>query len=102
MRITSAKGVAYGLLAFAIVVQIAVAAFFIADFARGSETQAQAVREYNLEIVATDIDYGDGNIWHAWTFKNADDPTGAVPGPTLTVNAPPQASRYRRPESSKR
>jgi uncharacterized cupredoxin-like copper-binding protein len=52
----------------------------------GDEASAQVVREYNLEIVATDIDYGDGNIWHAWTFKETGDPTGAVPGPTITAN----------------
>lgn len=46
---------------------------------------AQPVREYTLEIVPTDIDYGGGNVWHAWTFKLADQPKGTVPGPTLTV-----------------
>ena len=35
-----------------------------------------------LEIVATDIDYGGGNIWHAWTFAEAGQPVGTVPGPT--------------------
>lgn len=43
--------------------------------------------EYNLEIGATDIDYGGGNIWHAWTFKEAGQPQGGVPGPTLHVTA---------------
>lgn len=46
---------------------------------------AQTVREYTLEIVPTDIDYGGGNVWHAWTFKLADQPKGTVPGPALTV-----------------
>src|SRR3990170_4399744 len=49
--------------------------------------KAQTVREYNLEIVATDIDYGGGNIWHAWTFAEAGQPVGTVPGPTLYVTA---------------
>ena len=47
--------------------------------------EAQAVRDYNLEIVATDIDYGGGNVWHAWAFQDAAADAGAVPGPTLTV-----------------
>lgn len=47
--------------------------------------EAQTLREYNLEIVPADIDYGGGNVWHAWTFKLADAPKGAVPGPTLYV-----------------
>jgi len=46
---------------------------------------AQPVREYTLDIVPTDIDYGGGNVWHAWTYKLADQPRGSVPGPTLTV-----------------
>jgi len=53
--------------------------------AGGDGAEAQPVREYNLEIVPGDIDYGGGNVWHAWTFKSADAPTGTVPGPTLTV-----------------
>jgi FtsP/CotA-like multicopper oxidase with cupredoxin domain len=48
--------------------------------------RAQPVREYTLEIVPTDIDYGGGNVWHAWTYKLADSPTGSVPGPTLYAN----------------
>jgi len=76
------------LISFAVVVQLAAVAFFIGNCVAGSgDVKAQTIREYNLEIVGTDIDYGNGNVWHAWTFKNADDPTGAVPGPTLTVNA---------------
>jgi uncharacterized cupredoxin-like copper-binding protein len=53
----------------------------------GDKASAQVVREYNLEILATDIDYGGGNIWHAWTFAEAGQPVGTVPGPTLTVTA---------------
>ena len=72
-------------LATAVFVQLAVAiglavAFFAADGA-----DAQTVRDYELEIVPADIDYGGGNVWHAWTFKLADAPAGTVPGPTLTV-----------------
>ncbi|MEX0799672.1 MAG: multicopper oxidase domain-containing protein [Dehalococcoidia bacterium] len=52
----------------------------------GEGADAQPIREYNLEVVATDIDYGGGNVWHAWTFKDADAPAGSVPGPTLVVN----------------
>src|SRR3990170_7236876 len=51
----------------------------------GEEADAQPIREYNLEIVPADIDYGGGNLWHAWTFKLADAPNGTVPGPLLTV-----------------
>jgi len=51
----------------------------------GDEAGAQTVREYNLEVVPADIDYGGGNIWHAWTYKLADEPAGHVPGPTLEV-----------------
>ena len=56
-------------------------------FAGGGTNAQDGVREYNLEIDATDIDYGGGNIWHAWTFKEAGQPKGAVPGPTLDVTA---------------
>ncbi|MDO8613123.1 MAG: multicopper oxidase domain-containing protein, partial [Dehalococcoidia bacterium] len=52
---------------------------------RGEEAGAQTIREYNLEVVPADIDYGGGNVWHAWTYKLADAPAGTVPGPTLTV-----------------
>jgi uncharacterized cupredoxin-like copper-binding protein len=41
------------------------------------DTSADSVREYDLEIKAADIDYGDGNVWHAWTFN------GTVPGPVI-------------------
>ncbi len=88
MRLVTARRAAAALISFAAFVQLAVAVAFIANCAiGGNDTHAQAVREYNLEIAATDIDYGNGNIWHAWTFKNAGDPTGSVPGPTLVVNA---------------
>lgn len=43
------------------------------------EAQTQPVREYTLEIVPKDIDYGSGAVWRAWTFN------GSVPGPTLRV-----------------
>ncbi len=46
---------------------------------------AQTIREYNLEIVPADIDYGGGSVWHAWTYKLADSPAGTVPGPTLVA-----------------
>lgn len=42
-------------------------------------TERDVVREYTLEIVAKDISYGEGAVWHAWTFN------GSVPGPTLKV-----------------
>src|SRR6266545_2480162 len=51
----------------------------------GGGAHAQTVREYNLEIVPTDIDYGGGNVWHAWTFKLAGEEKGTVPGPTLVA-----------------
>jgi FtsP/CotA-like multicopper oxidase with cupredoxin domain len=71
------------IVAIAVFVQLAVAAGLVtAIFLPGGEQQAeaQAVRDYDLEIQATDIDYGGGNVWHAWTFN------GTVPGPTITVN----------------
>jgi FtsP/CotA-like multicopper oxidase with cupredoxin domain len=88
-RQPKARRWAYGLLAGAIAVQVAVAiGLVIAKLVTsGGEVSAQVVREYNLEIVATDIDYGGGNIWHAWTFAEAGQPVGTVPGPTLTVTA---------------
>jgi FtsP/CotA-like multicopper oxidase with cupredoxin domain len=60
------------------------AVFLIAN--KDGEVRADTVREYNLEVVATDIDYGNGNIWHAWTYKEAGAEKGSVPGPTLHVN----------------
>lgn len=48
-------------------------------------TEAQTIREYNIEIVPHDIDYGGGNVWHAWTYKLAGEAEGSVPGPTLEV-----------------
>jgi FtsP/CotA-like multicopper oxidase with cupredoxin domain len=75
------------LISFAVFVQLAAVAALIGTCIAGGEgVGAQTVREYDLEIVGTDIDYGNGNVWHAWTFKNDVDPTGSVPGPTLTVN----------------
>jgi FtsP/CotA-like multicopper oxidase with cupredoxin domain len=68
----------------------AVAAVFAVVVVKGGDgtASAETVREYNIEIVSKDIDYGGGNIWHAWVYRNADDPndTGSVPGPTLEVN----------------
>src|SRR3970040_228184 len=52
----------------------------------GEGAGAQTIREYNIEIVPTDIDYGAGNVGHAWTYKLAGEPAGHVPGPTLVVN----------------
>jgi len=52
---------------------------------RDGAVEAQSVREYNLEIVPADVDYGGGNVWHAWTYKLAGAPAGTVPGPTLTA-----------------
>jgi len=51
----------------------------------GDEAGAQTIREYNIEVVPADIDYGGGNVWHAWTYKLAGEPAGTVPGPTLTA-----------------
>jgi FtsP/CotA-like multicopper oxidase with cupredoxin domain len=74
-------------LSFLIVAAVAAIAAFIAVLALdgGTKAGAQAVREYNLEIVPADVDYGGGNVWHAWTYKLADAPAGTVPGPTLTA-----------------
>src|SRR3990172_2060569 len=51
----------------------------------GDEAGAQTIREHNIEVVPADIDYGGGNVWHAWTYKLAGEPAGTVPGPTLTA-----------------
>jgi FtsP/CotA-like multicopper oxidase with cupredoxin domain len=63
----------------------AILGVFIIKGDGGGAASAQVVREYNLEIVGTDIDYGNGNVWHAWTFKDANAEAGSVPGPTLEV-----------------
>jgi manganese oxidase len=70
------------ILAFLAVLFVAAigAIFAVVVFGPGREAEAQTVREYELEIVAADIDYGGGNVWHAWTFN------GTVPGPTLEAN----------------
>ena len=72
-------------LATAILVQIAVVGGLVAGAFLSGGADAQTVREYHLEIVPADIDYGGGNIWHAWTFKLAGEPAGTVPGPLITA-----------------
>jgi len=61
----------------------AVLAVIILDGGDNKPAGAQVVREYNLEIVPKDIEFAPGSVWHAWTYKLAEDPEGAVPGPTL-------------------
>ena len=77
------------ILAFLVIALVAAVSAFLAvyilDGDGGGGAEAQTVREYNLEIVATDIDYGGGNVWHAWTYKEAGAEKGTVPGPTLEV-----------------
>ena len=46
---------------------------------RKPAARAERVRTYDLTIQPADIDYGGGNVWHAWTFD------GTVPGPTIRV-----------------
>ena len=72
-------------LSFLVLVAVAASAAVMAVVIIGPSggATAQTVREYNLEVVAADIDYGDGNVWHAWTYKLAGEPAGTVPGPTL-------------------
>ena len=74
-------------LSFLIIAAVAAIAAFIAVLALdgGTKAGAQTIREYNLEIVPADVDYGGGNVWHAWTYKLAEAPAGTVPGPTLTA-----------------
>jgi len=74
-------------LSFLIIAAVAAIAVFVAVLALdgGSQAEAQTVREYSLEIVPTDIDYGGGSVWHAWTYKLAGSPAGTIPGPTLTA-----------------
>lgn len=87
LGMSNIKREAWAILAFTVVLAAAALAAFLGTYLAGGGdgAKAQAVREYNLEIVPHDIDYGGGNIWHAWTFKLADASTGTVPGPTLTV-----------------
>jgi FtsP/CotA-like multicopper oxidase with cupredoxin domain len=66
-------------LATAVAVQCAVVIGLVIAAAVPHGAGAQTVRNYDLEITNTDIDYGGGNVWHAWTFN------GQVPGPTLTI-----------------
>ncbi len=74
-------------LSFLILAAVAAIAAFVAVVALngGRHAGAQTVREYSLEIVPADINYGGGNVWHAWTYKLAGTETGTVPGPTLTA-----------------
>jgi len=78
------------LISFLILVGVAaisaIFAVFVLVGGDSGKVEAQTVREYNLEVVAADIDYGNGSVWHAWTYKLAEDPVGTVPGPTLHVN----------------
>lgn len=78
------------ILAFLVIAVVAAIAAFLAvyilDGDGGDGAKAQTVREYNLEIVSTDIDYGGGNVWHAWIYKEVGAEKGTVPGPTLEVN----------------
>jgi len=71
------------ILVLAAVITGVLGVIFVDDDGGGAE--AQTLREYNLEIVGADIDYGGGNVWHAWTYKLADSAAGTVPGPTLTA-----------------
>ena len=87
MGLVTARSTSIALVVFAVVVQVAAALIIVkSTLGDSDEAAAATVREYNLEIVATDIDYGGGNIWHAWTFKSAGDATGTVPGPTISAN----------------
>jgi FtsP/CotA-like multicopper oxidase with cupredoxin domain len=52
---------------------------FAQPFGAASAQAAAKVRSYSLDIVAVDIEVGEGTVWHAWTFN------GTVPGPTLEV-----------------
>ncbi len=73
--------------AFLIVLAVAAIAAILGVVILGNSqvSEAQTIREYNIEIVPKDIDYGGGNVWHAWTYKLAGSAEGSVPGPTLTV-----------------
>jgi len=63
--------------ALLILASLLAAAFWRA--ANSAVAQAQTVRDYTLEITPADINYGNGAVWHAWTYN------GTVPGPTLRV-----------------
>jgi FtsP/CotA-like multicopper oxidase with cupredoxin domain len=75
----------FAVLVTAIAVQLAVVGGLVIGAFVSGGADAQTVREYNLEIVPQDIDYGGGNVWHAWTYKLAGEPAGTVPGPTITA-----------------
>src|SRR3990172_7662203 len=74
-------------LSFLIIVSVAAIAALIAVLALdgGSKAGAQTVREYNLEIVGADVDYGGGSVWHAWTYKLAESAAGTIPRPPLAA-----------------
>ncbi|MBI4311661.1 MAG: multicopper oxidase domain-containing protein, partial [Chloroflexi bacterium] len=65
------------LVSMSLVIGLAVA---VAGGRAGQGAEAGAVREYDLDIVPADIDYGTG-VWHAWTYG------GTVPGTTIRANA---------------
>jgi hypothetical protein len=48
----------------------------------GGAVEAQAVRQYQLEVKPADIDYGGGNVWHAWTY-NGTVPARLSPQPSV-------------------
>ncbi|MBI4392954.1 MAG: multicopper oxidase domain-containing protein [Euryarchaeota archaeon] len=52
---------------------------FAPPFGGASAQGAAKIRSYSLDMVATDIEVGEGTVWHAWTFN------GSVPGPMLEV-----------------
>lgn len=72
-----------GRLALVVALLAALPAFPGMAFSSGTESvqkmNAKNVREYTLELKPARLDYGDGAVWHAWTFN------GTVPGPTLRV-----------------
>src|SRR3990172_8691797 len=68
-----------------IVVAVTAGVFAALLVSGDEEADAQPTRDYTRGGPPADIDYGGGNVWHAWTYKLADQPAGTVPGPTLEV-----------------
>ncbi len=62
-----------------LIAAVVVAALWLSGNYGGKAAVAEVAREYTLEVVPADIEYGGGAVWHAWTYN------GTVPGTTIRV-----------------
>ena len=70
----SVAAVVYTTVGGLLISAVVVATLWLTGSYGTQEVSAETIREYTLEIVPADIDYGGGAVWHAWTFD------GTVPG----------------------